>query len=299
MAELSTTRILLPTGVTLSIQQGGRGDPIIFLHGFPESLRTWRHQMADLSRDYHVIAPDQRGFGASDKPRGRKHYRTDKPVEDLFALADALGLDRFTLVGHDWGGAIAWIATLQKPERLKRLVILNAPHPYIFQKSLFTSRAQRRASSYVRLFRIPGLERVAMAIGLRKLATRTFARMAKRNALPPEEIDAYVREWSQPGALAAMLNWYRAAKVKVPPAWLPTLSPRWLKLPFPKVTVPTLVVWGMKDTALLPMQIEGLDSHVEDLRLVTDPESGHFITWDNPELVNQAIRDFLAETPLD
>lgn len=298
MSALDTRRMKLPTGVTLHVQVGGAGEPIIFLHGFPESHRTWRHQMADLSPDFHVVAPDQRGFGGSDRPHPVREYRTEKPIADLFALADTLGIGRFTLVGHDWGGAVAWGAALERPERLKRLVIVNAPHPYVFQKSLFTSRPQRRASRYIRLFRVRSIEMAARAIGYRKLADRTFDRMAG-GGLPDEERDRYARDWSRPGAMRAMLNWYRASRIKVPPVWAPTVPPNWLDRPFPKVTIPTLVIWGLRDKALLPIQLDGLRDHVEDLRIRTAPDAGHFITWEKPGFVTQAIREFIAETPLD
>ena len=146
--NLKTERIALPTGVTLNVRHGGAegGEPIIFLHGFPESHRTWRHQLEDLAGEYRVIAPDQRGFAASDKPEGVENYETDKVVADLIALADALGIQGFTLVGHDWGGAAAWLAALTRPDRVKRLIIVNAPHPFVFTRSLVEDEAQRAAS---------------------------------------------------------------------------------------------------------------------------------------------------------
>ena len=134
MSEIQTTRISLPTGVTLKVAFGGRQDAeaIIFLHGFPESHRTWRHQLTNLVRDFRVIAPDQRGYAGSDKPDGVEEYRVGKIVADLIALADALGINRFSLVGHDWGGAAAWAASLAHRERIVRIVIIKAPHPLIF-----------------------------------------------------------------------------------------------------------------------------------------------------------------------
>src|SRR6185295_2695279 len=168
MDALEIDRIALPTGVTLAVQTGGPADAeaIMFLHGFPESHRTWRGVAPVLARDFRVVAPDQRGFGASDKPAGVEAYRTDRILEDLFALADALGLERFTLVGHDWGGAVAWLAALRHPDRLSRLVIVNAPHPYVFQKSLFDDPAQRAASQYMSAFRNPMMEKGIEAMGL-------------------------------------------------------------------------------------------------------------------------------------
>ena len=160
MAGLDLTRIDLPTGVALTVQSGGprEAEPIVLLHGFPESHRTWRDVAPDLARDFFVVAPDQRGFAGSDKPEGVEAYRTDRIVEDLLALADILVLKRFTLVGHDWGGAVAWLAALRHPGRIARLVAVNAPHPLIFQKSLIEDEAQRAASQYMNAFRNPAME---------------------------------------------------------------------------------------------------------------------------------------------
>lgn len=298
MTELRTTRIGLPTGVTLKVQLGGReeAEPIIFLHGFPESHRTWRFQMQALADRYRVVAPDQRGFGGSDKPQEVDAYKTDRVVEDLFALADALGIGAFTLVGHDWGGAAAWLATLREPERVKRLVIVNAPHPLIFQRSLIDDPAQRLASHYINRFRDPRMEQLIGAMGLETFFERSFGAHADLRKVPDREKQAYLDDWAQPGALTAMLNWYRASAIAVPEPGERAERPLWTMAPFPKVTVPVLVVWGMKDRALLPVQLEGLRDLVPDLRLVLEPDAGHFIPWERPEAVTGAIRDFMADT---
>ena len=299
MTELAITRIGLPTGVELCVQLGGpeEAEPILFLHGFPESHRTWRDVAPDLARDFRVVVPDQRGFGASDKPEGVEHYRTDRILEDLIALADALGLGRFTLVGHDWGGAVAWLAALRHPDRVKRLVIVNAPHPYVFQKSLIDNPAQRAASQYISAFRNPAMERGIEAMGLGTFFAKTFASHADVGRLSAEEKQAYLDDWGKPGALTAMLNWYRASEIVVPQVGEEAEPPVWTTLAFPNITVPTLVIWALKDVALLPVQLEGLHSLVEDLRIVTVPDAGHFVPWEKPEPVIAAIRDFIADTP--
>ena len=297
MSEIQTTRISLPTGVTLKVAFGGPEDaePIVFLHGFPESHRTWRHQLNSLVREFRVIAPDQRGFGGSDKPQDVSEYETGKVVEDLFALADALGIGRFTLVGHDWGGAAAWAAALKYGHRLKRLVIVNAPHPLIFQRSVIENEAQRAASQYINAFRTPGFEGAIKAMGLRTFLEKTFEPHVDLRLLSEAERDAYVHDWDRPGALTAMLNWYRAAKIEVPEMGENAGMPGWTRVPFPQVRVPVLVVWGLKDKALLPVQLEGLEKLVEDLRIVVERDAGHFIPWEKPEVVTSAIRDFLAD----
>ncbi|MFL6845478.1 MAG: alpha/beta fold hydrolase [Allosphingosinicella sp.] len=297
MTDLTYDRIPLATGVTLNVASAGPadGEPILFLHGFPESHRTWRHQLAGLSDRYRVYAPDQRGFAASDKPEGVENYETDRIVADLMALADALGLDRFTLVGHDWGGAVAWMAALSHPLRIKRLIIVNAPHPLVFQKSLIDDPAQREASQYISFFRSPMAEAAITAMGLESFLDRITAHTGGK-PLSAEERQNYLDDWSQPGTLTAMLNWYRASKIVVPAPGEDAKAPLWVHAPFPKLGMPTLVVWGLKDSALLPVQLGGLHDLIDDLRLVTSPAAGHFITWEEPETVTGAIADFMAET---
>lgn len=296
MTELR--RIALATGVTLNVALAGPEDapPIILLHGFPESHRTWRHQIAGLSRDHRVIAPDQRGFGASDKPQDVGAYETGTIVADVLALADAVGVGHFALAGHDWGGAVAWAAALAHPLRVTRLAIVNAPHPLVFQKSLVEDAAQRAASQYINVFRSPLAEAGIRAMGLEAFLDKVLLAHADAAKLEPEERRAYLADWAQEGALTAMLNWYRAARIEVPKPGEDAAAPLWTKLPFPHVAQPTLVVWGLKDSALLPVQLEGLHGLVDDLRLVTSATAGHFVTWEEPELVTGALRDFLAET---
>lgn len=298
MSGLPTRRIALSTGVTLNVCSGGRRDdePVFFLHGFPESHRTWRHQLADLGRDHFVVAPDQRGFADSDKPEGVENYETDKIVADLVALADALDIGRFTLVGHDWGGAAAWLAALTHPLRVKGLVIVNAPHPLVFARSVVEDEAQRAASQYIRAFRNPAMEAGIEAMGLETFFDKTFGSHTNLANIPADEKRRYLEDWARPGALTAMLNWYRASRIEVPEVGEEASLPLWARGSFPKLRMPTLVIWGLKDKALLPVQLDGLDDLVEDLRLLTSSTAGHFVPWEEPEFVTGAIRDFIADT---
>jgi pimeloyl-ACP methyl ester carboxylesterase len=301
MTGFRTEKVPLATGVAINTFLGGKPDAeaILLLHGFPESHRTWRNQLPVLARDFFVVAPDQRGFGGSDKPEGVENYETDKIVDDVMALADALAVKHFTLVGHDWGGAVAWAAALQHPLRVKRLVIVNAPHPLIFQNSLVEDEAQRAASQYINVLRSPTAEAWIRAMGLERFLDKVLLGDADATRLEPEERQAYLDDWSQPGALTAMLNWYRAAKIEVPAPGEEAKAPLWTKLPFPHIRQPTLIVWGLKDRALLPVQLEGLHGLVNDLRIVTSASASHFITWEEPETVTSAICDFLADTAQD
>ena len=289
-------RVGLSTGVALNVAFAGAEDapPVVLLHGFPESHRTWREVAPRLEDSFRLIMPDQRGFAGSDRPQDVADYATDKLIEDIFALADTLGLDEFALVGHDWGGAIAWPAAMRKDPRLKKLAIVNAPHPLIFQKSLIEDADQRAASQYINWFRIPGAEKAIEAMGFDAFFEKTFSGHTDLSKIPEAERRQYLADWSQPGGMLPMLNWYKASKIMVPPPGARVPLPDFLLRAFPKIDVPTLVIWGMKDSALLPVQLEGLDQLVDDLRIVRLPEAGHFVPWEAGEQVASALRDFLA-----
>jgi pimeloyl-ACP methyl ester carboxylesterase len=288
-------RVGLSTGVTLNVALAGPEDapPVILLHGFPESHRTWRGLAPLLEDSFRLIMPDQRGFAGSDRPLDVEEYETDKLIGDIFALAETLGIDSFALVGHDWGGAIAWPAAMRNDPRLTRLGIVNAPHPLIFQKSLIEDADQRAASQYINWFRTPGAEKAIEAMGFEAFFQKTFMSHVELASVSEEEKQQYIAEWSQPGGMLPMLNWYRATKLIVPPPGATVPVPDFLLRAFPKIHVPTLVVWGMKDPALLPLQLEGLDALVDDLTIVKLPQAGHFAPWEAPQEVASALRDFL------
>jgi pimeloyl-ACP methyl ester carboxylesterase len=289
-------RVGLSTGVTLNVALAGPEDapPVILLHGFPESHRTWRGVAPLLEDSFRLIMPDQRGFAGSDRPADVGDYATETLVADIFALTETLSLERFALVGHDWGGAIAWPAALRNDPRLQKLAIVNAPHPLIFQKSLIEDQAQRAASQYINWFRMPGAEKAIEAMGFDAFFRRTFVNHVELAKIPEAEKQQYIAEWSQSGGMGPMLNWYRATKLVVPPPGVTVPLPDWLLRAFPKIAVPTLVVWGMKDPALLPIQLEGLEDLVDDLTVVKLPDAGHFAPWEAPAEVAAALRDFLA-----
>ena len=290
-------RVALQTGVTLNVALAGEGagPAIIFLHGFPESNRTWREVAPRLEESFYLIMPDQRGFAGSDRPQEVESYEMAVLVEDVFALADALEVERFALVGHDWGGVVAWSAAIKRSQRLTHLAIINAPHPVIFQKHLFENEDQRRASQYISAFRTPFFEELVEARGYDWFFERTFAAHVDLAMIPETEKQRYIAQWSQPGAFKAMLNWYRAARLIVPPVGVKMPLPDWLLRAFPRVKVPTLVVWGLKDTVLLSSQLNGLDELVDELTVVRLGDAGHFTPWEAGENVASALLAFLDQ----
>lgn len=289
-------KIALSTGVTLNVALAGdpTNEPVILLHGFPESHRTWREVAPRLKDRFFLIMPDQRGFAGSDLPQDVEDYKTDTLIDDIFALADALGIQQFALVGHDWGGAIAWGAALRDDPRLTRLAIVNAPHPVVFQKSLIADEDQRLASQYITAFRTPGFEKIVEAKGFDWFFDTTFERHVDVSQISETERRQYIADWSQAGAFAAMLNWYRGSKVVVPPPGVTVPLPDFLLRAFPKVKVPTLVIWGMRDKALLPIQLDGLEELVDDLAIERLPSAGHFAPWEAGDEVASALGPFLA-----
>jgi len=300
MTDTQMVRVTLATGVSLDVQDiGPRDAPVLmFLHGFPESHRTWRHQVSHFSKDYRCIAPDQRGYRHSDKPEEAENYTPDKITADAFALADALGVGNFTIVGHDWGGAMAWSVALHGARRVDRCVILNAPHPIMFQKAVIEDMGQRAASQYITAFRDRANDDLIRDQGLVALLAKVV-KWDRSPKLEPEQAKAMMADWQIPGAAMAMINWYRGATIAVPamddanPA-----RPPWLDAPFPSVKMPTLVVWAMDDLALRPSLLDGLERYVDDYTLVEVPDCGHFVTWEAPEAVNAAMDAFFAARPI-
>ena len=293
-------RVILANGIELDVvDQGPRDAPVlIFLHGFPESHRTWRHQIAHLSGCFRCIAPDQRGYRGSSKPQDVESYTPDRLIGDVFQLADALGVDHFTIVGHDWGGAIAWGVALlgQANGRVTRAVIANAPHPLIFQKLLYTDPQQRAASQYMRAFRDPANDALVREHGLTGLLMKAV-KWDRPSKMEPEVRDALLADWQDREACFGMLNWYRGSTMEVPPMDAPfELSASYTPLPLPDLKIPTLVIWAMDDLALPASNLEGLGAIIPDLTVVTVPDCGHFVTWEAPQAFNAALDTFFART---
>ncbi|ALG60852.1 MULTISPECIES: alpha/beta fold hydrolase [Citromicrobium] len=297
---MEQTRVRLANGIELDVVDEGPKDApaLIFLHGFPESHRTWRHQIPYFSDRFRCIAPDQRGYCGSSKPQEVSAYSPDKLVGDIFQLADALGVETFTIVGHDWGGAIAWGVALggQMNGRVTRCVIANAPHPAIFQKLLFTDPNQRESSQYIRGFRDTANDDLVREHGLVGILMKEV-RWDRPDAMEAEEREALLKDWQDRDAAFGMLNWYRASPMIVPPMDAPFEVPADYQPPqLPNLSIPTLVIWAMDDLALPPGNMVGMDEIIDDLTIEKVTGCGHFVPWESPAKVNAAMDAFLGRT---
>lgn len=281
-------------GVRLHYVEAGTGPLLLFVHGWPEFWMAWEAQLPAFARTHRVAAPDLRGFNRSDKPPAVRDYHPKLIVDDLRQLIHHLGHRRATVVAHDWGGAAAWNLAAQHPELVERLVILNSPHPLTFARELAHNAAQQAASQYMLLLRSEKAERVLSENG----SARLWRQLDdwKRSARPPnaEILQAYAEAWAQPGALTAGLNYYRCSPLYPPTPEDPGAAALKLDPAQFTVRVPTLVIWGEADTALLPGLLEGLDQYVPDLRIERIPGGSHWIGHTHPEPVNALIRDFIG-----
>ena len=281
-------------GVRLHYATMGKGKLILFVHGFPEFWYEWKDQLADFGRDYQAVALDMRGYNLSSKPADLEQYRMKHLVEDLRALAGHLGHKKFILVGHDWGGAVCWAFPYYYPEVLEKLVIINAPHPVVFARELQQNQAQQKASQYMLMFRSPQAESILSANHYEELQRRVLYWGHPKSVFTAEDRKAYLEAWSQPGALTGGLNYYRAAKVGPPAPEGGTESRKSVRdLYAEPIRVPTLVIWGEKDTALLTGNLVGLESHIAELKIKRIPEGSHWVVHEKPELINAYIREFI------
>jgi pimeloyl-ACP methyl ester carboxylesterase len=287
-------------GVRLHYARAGKGPLVVFLHGFPEFWYEWKYQLAEFATDHTVVAPDMRGYNLSSKPEELSEYAIPKLVEDLRALASELltssGGTRFTLVAHDWGGAIAWVFAAQHPEMLDKLVIINAPHPTVFSRLLREDAAQQKASGYMLMFRSPGAEAALSANAYATLTSMVLGDGLKNGSLTDADKEMYLAAWSQPKALTGGLNYYRASGIG-PLTTTATGSAASAPVPEPPplvVRVPTLVIWGEKDTALLPVNLEGLDALVPTLTVKRIADGTHWVVREQAGEVNRLIREYLA-----
>lgn len=278
--------------IRLHYVEAGAGAPMLFVHGFPEFWYAWESQLAAFSQDHRAVALDMRGHNLSDKPADARAYRPKHLVADLRGMIDHLG-GKAIVVAHDWGGAAAWNLAAAHPECIDKLVIINSPHPVAFARELRDSPAQQQASAYMNWLRRPGAAEKLLADDCARLVAMLRQSTRDPGWLTPELLARYRAAWTQPGAMDASLNFYRASPLRpatpdAPDAVVPDLRPQDFT-----VRVPTLVIWGERDTALLPGLLDGLDACVPDLRIARIPDASHWVIHERPDEVNRLIREFI------
>ncbi len=288
------------SGLSLHCMTAGKGRLILFLHGFPEFWYEWKNQLAEFSKDHLVVAPDMRGYNLSDKPNSEEQYRMSYLVDDILSLADHFSHGKkFVLVAHDWGGAVAWAFAIAHPDRLDKLVIVNAPHPGVFGRLLASDPKQQQASQYMLMFRSAQADQMLSANNYAGLVNAVLGAGLKDGVFTEDDKQSYIKAWSQPGALTGGLNYYRANRVGPPAAGQASDGNEPSKGSFGvdpsslTVKVPTLVIWGEKDTELLTGNLDGLDQFVPRLTIKRIPEGTHWVIHEKPAEVNSYIREFI------
>jgi epoxide hydrolase 4 len=258
-----------------------RGPVVVLLHGFPEFWYGWRKQIGPLAAaGFRVVALDQRGYNLSSKPVAVSDYAAPLLTRDVVCVADQLGCERFHLAGHDWGAAVAWALALQYPERLHKLAILNVPHPVVMMLTLRTNPRQWLRSWYMLFFQLPWLPETALSAFHFYETAQLLSRTSRPGAFTVEDLEVYRAAWSQPGALSATINWYRALARHRP------------KIDDPQVHTPTRILWGQQDGFLLPAMAKDSLRYCDSAELTFFPDATHWVQHEEPERVNQLLIEF-------
>ncbi|PKA17726.1 alpha/beta fold hydrolase [Leptospira haakeii] len=261
------------------------GKPLLLLHGFPEFSYAWKNQIGYFAElGYLVIAPDQRGYARSSKPKSISDYGLDILSEDIISILDTYGISKTDIIAHDWGGAVAYWTLSKFPERFRKACILNVPHPTIMKRKIISDKAQRKKSMYILFFRIPWLPEFLLSrLNFRKLE-RSLTKTSMKGAFSPEEISLYKEVWAIPGCIKSMLHWYRAA-VKNPPKLIRTR----------KIKIPTRIFWGEKDRFLAKEMAEETLELFSDASVRFFSKGTHWIHHEIPEILNPELASFLLE----
>jgi epoxide hydrolase 4 len=278
---------LFTNGISLHYVTEGEGPLMLLLHGFPEFWYSWRHQIPAFSDRYKVVALDLRGYNDSDKPEGVKAYGMSELVADIHGAIAALGYQRCILVGHDWGGAIAWSFVNTYPEQVEQLIVLNLPHPAKFMEGLKTPQQLLR-SWYMGFFQLPILPELLLQAGnCQLIATILQQTTVDKTTFTEADLNAYKEAAAKPGALTAMINYYRNTFefINQPSTWRP-------------LTIPTLMIWGEEDVALGKELTYGTEAYVKNLTLKYIPNCSHWVQQERPQQVNQYMNEFLAQQNL-
>lgn len=279
----------LSNGMTLHYASAGRKNRplLLFLHGFPEFWYAWQAQLAYFGESYFAVAPDLRGFNLSDQPQEVDAYRPKLLLQDIDEFIRFLGYDDCVIVGHDWGGALSWQFAISHPQRLSRLLIINATHPVPFAEGLANDPAQQAASSYMNLLRSNDAEQLLGANDFRELERLMLGMGVSTDWFDDATRSRYHQCWSR--GLRGGLNYYRASRVHPPTAVEPgaaalTLDPAKFRVP-----LPVRVLWGEQDRAMLPSLLDSLDRFVADLQVTRVSDASHWIIHEQPDKVNHWI----------
>jgi pimeloyl-ACP methyl ester carboxylesterase len=278
--------------------EAGAGDPVVFLHGFPEFWYSWREQLpAFADAGYRAIAPDLRGYNRTEAPPGVSSYRLDRLVDDIVALVEQCCDGSTTIVGHDWGGMIAWELAAREPAVVDQLVIMNAPHPRVYQREL-TNLDQLLDSWYIFYFQLPWLPEYLLGAFDSRLLGRAFTETAVTpETFSPAELDQYREALHGPDELSGPINYYRALFRSVLRDGHTPLVPEYKTHPgapqAEHIDVPTLLCWGLRDTALVSELSVGVDEWVADLTVERFPEASHWLQHDCPEAVTETVLEWL------
>ena len=277
---------LAANGVELQAAAAGPADGplVLLLHGFPEFSYGWRRQMPALAAaGLRVVAPDQRGYNRSEKPAGIVAYRLDVLADDVLGLADALGRERFAVVGHDWGGVVAWHLAVRNPERISLAAILNAPHPATLWRHARSHPRQAVKSWYVAYFQLPLLPEASLRASGFWVLRRVLRRTSRPGSFTGEDFRHYRQAWAQPGALSAMLNWYRALRFSTGPA------------SSARIRVPVRVIWGDRDAFLDRGLAEAGAALCDNADVIHLPAATHWLQHDKPDEVSRLLIEFLNQ----
>lgn len=272
--------------LTFEVAETGEGDRLaLCLHGFPELHYSWRHQMPALAEmGYRVWAPNMRGYGGTDRPEGKIAYRLENLAADVAALIDASGASEVTLIAHDWGAIVAWYFAIKRLRPLKALVILNVPHPLCGRREMKTWR-QLRKSWYIFFFQLPRLGERMLGRDNAAPIGRIFRDSAvNKDLFTREDVEPYRKAANRPGALTAMLNYYRAL----------LQNPDIRQIGDGRVDVPTLILWGEQDVAIDIHVLDGTEDYVPDLTIKRFPHASHWVQQDIPAEINDALAQWLS-----
>jgi pimeloyl-ACP methyl ester carboxylesterase len=262
------------------------GPLLVLLHGFPEASHGWRRQIGPLAdAGFRVVAPDQRGVGLSSKPEGAANYRVHLLAADIVAIVRALGRDRAQVVGHDWGGAVAWYLAMRHADVFERAVILDAPHPAAFIERLRRHPSQMLRSWYMAFFQLPWLPEAALRAGRFDRLARALVATSRPGTFTPADLDVYRAAWAQPGALTGMLNWYRALRLGGGGSGAPRGDGR--------VKVPVRVLWGDRDQVLEPALADASLAWCDAGEVFHFPEATHWLQHEEAQAVNARLLEFL------